>query len=622
MSLRAKLLLAQLPLALALVVVGVVAMWSVSMLSDLSQLILKDNYQSVLAAERMKESLERLDSAAIYIVAGERSRAEPLTTEHLEKFEQQLKLQEQNITEYDQHEDDATAALRRQWDTYRDLLKQYLALSDLKEMKKQYFDVLQPQFVKVKDAADEVLRINQGAMHHRAEVARRTGQWSISVVSAVAVGALFIGALASFTLTQRLLRPLSLLTSAVNRLGQRDFAARALVTSRDEIGQLASQFNVMAEHLQEYRQSSLGELLLAQRASQATIDSIPDPVIVLNADGNILSANVEADSLWRHDGRLDDIKTILTLPPAVRATLERARDQVLGGRGPYFPSGFEDAFDVPGSSGHRWFLLRATPVYEDEGKITGVTAILQDVTKLRRLDELKNNLVATVAHEFRTPLTSLRMAVHLLLDGVAGPLSEKQSDLLYAAREECERLQATVDELLDLARIQAGRMEIEAQPLVAGELIEAAVRPLEAAASEKHIRLVSEPQLLHEQVLADPDRIQIVFQNLISNALRHTPEQGIVRARGVPENGSVRFEISDTGDGIPKEYHTAIFERFFRIPGAAAGAAGLGLSLCKEIVEAHRGRIGVESEPGHGSTFWFTLPVANSLTGGNGGNRG
>jgi NtrC-family two-component system sensor histidine kinase KinB len=588
-----------------------VAIWSTSMLSDQSQLILRDNYQSVLAAERMKESLERLDSASIFIVAGERTRAEPQAAEHLVKFEQQLRLQENNITEFDRGEDVATATLRREWNEYRKLLAEYLQLTDLKALNKQYFDVLQPQFVKVKDAADEILRINQGAMHHRAEVARQTGQWTISVVACVAVGALAIGALASIMLTQRLLRPLSLLTLAVNRLGQRDFAARALVTSRDEIGQLAGQFNLMAEHLQEYRESSLGELLLAQRASQATIDSIPDPVIVLNAEGNILNSNTEADSLWRTNGRDADVKTIVTLPPPVRSTLERAREQVLGGKGPYFPSGFEDAFDVPGSSGHRWFLLRATPVYEDEGKITGVTAILQDVTRLRRLDELKNNLVATVAHEFRTPLTSLRMAVHLLLDGVAGPLTEKQDDLLHAAREECERLQATVDELLDLARIQAGRMDIETKPVDAAELLEAAVGPLEAAAVGKQIELISEPHLFREQVLADTDRIQIVFQNLISNALRHTPAHGIVRARAVPDDGQVRFEISDTGDGIPKEFHTAIFERFFRIPGAAAGAAGLGLSLCKEIVEAHGGQIGVESEPGHGSTFWFTLPVAN-----------
>jgi NtrC-family two-component system sensor histidine kinase KinB len=256
-------------------------------------------------------------------------------------------------------------------------------------------------------------------------------------------------------------------------------------------------------------------------------------------------------------------------------------------------------------------LLRATPVYEEQGKIAGVTAILQDVTKLHRLDELKNNLVATVAHEFRTPLTSLRMAVHLCLEGVAGPLTEKQGELLHAAREECERLQGTVDELLDLARIQSGRVELEPTSVPAAELIETAVASLRAAAAEKKINLQADAFLVHDSVSADPERMQIVFSNLIVNALRHTPEQGIVRVRGMAVDHSVRFEISDTGDGIPKEYQSKVFERFFRVPGAPVGATGLGLSFCKEIVESHGGQIGVESEPGHGSTFWFTLPVAD-----------
>ena len=334
-------------------------------------------------------------------------------------------------------------------------------------MKKQYFDVLQPQFVAVKDAADEILRINQGAMHIEADDAERTGQWTNSVVSAVAQLALFVGALLVD-------HPDATAAAAAVALDGGGQSARRnvilpperLVTSRDEIGQLATQFNLMAEHLQEYRKSSLGELLLAQRASQATIDSIPDPVIVLNADGEHSQCQrAKPMSLWRTDGLgTGRVKTMRHPPP--RGSLDARRQRPTCSRErPLFPSGFEDAFDVPSPAGHRWFLLRATPVYEDEGKITGSTAILQDVTKLRRLDELKNNLVATVAHEFRTPLTSLRMAVHLCLDGVAGPLNEKQSELLYAAREECERLQATVDELLDLARIQAGRMEIEMQPV-------------------------------------------------------------------------------------------------------------------------------------------------------------
>ncbi len=615
MSLRAKLLLAQLPLALALVLVGLVAVKSITALSDQSQLILKDNYRSVLAAQRMKESLERLDSAALFKLAGDAERSDAQIADHAQKFEDELRVQEQNITEFDRNEDGVTKKLRQLWTGYQKQLGDFFKSSDASQLEKRYFDVLQPQFVSTKDAADEILNINQDAMLTKAKDALSLGRSSNAIVSTAAIGALVIGALASFVLTRRLLRPLSLLTMAVNRLGKKDFAARALVTSRDEIGQLAGQFNLMAEHLQEYRESSLGELLLAHRASQATIDSIPDPVIVFNAEGNILKANTEADSLWSADGQESTTKTLSTLPPVVRAMLDRAKTHVLRGKGPFLPSGFEEAFDVQTAAAPRWYLLRATPVCEDDGKITGMTAILQDVTRLRRLDELKNGLVATVAHEFRTPLTSLRMAVHLCLDGVAGPLTDKQSDLLHAAREECERLQATVDELLNLARIQAGRMEMDLKPLDAGELMETATLPIKEAAAQKQIQLQVESILIHESIMADAERLRIVFHNLLVNAIRHTPPRGIIRVRGIRIDGAhghgvVRFEISDTGDGIPKDYQTAIFDRFFRVPGATSGAAGLGLSLCKEIVEAHGGQIGVESEPAHGSTFWFTLAIA------------
>jgi NtrC-family two-component system sensor histidine kinase KinB len=608
MSLRAKLLLAQLPMAIALAIIGFIAVRSVSQLGDSSQSILKDNYASVLAAQRMKESVERLDSGALFIPAGQAKRGREQIAEHLDRFERQLKIQEGNITE--PGEDGATADLRREWDKYRKLLTDYPAEKDPAKMEEQYFKVLQPQFVKVKDAADRVLELNQDAMLKRAGDAERLANRTDSFLALAAILAVAVGVAASLIMTNVLLRPLSVLTMAVNRLGQKDFAARAMVSSRDEIGQLATQFNQMAEHLQEYRESSLGELLLAQRASQATIDSIPDPVIVFNADGNILEMNREAENLWRANFAGAGAKTLETLPPEVRSTLDRAKGHVLGGKGAYMPGGFEDAFSVGESAAVRWFLLRATPVYEEQGKIAGVTAILQDVTKLHRLDELKNNLVATVAHEFRTPLTSLRMAVHLCLEGVAGPLTEKQGELLHAAREECERLQGTVDELLDLARIQSGRVELEPTSVPAAELIETAVASLRAAAAEKKINLQADAFLVHDSVSADAERMQIVFSNLIVNALRHTPEQGIVRVRGLAVDHSVRFEISDTGDGIPKEYQSKVFERFFRVPGAPVGATGLGLSFCKEIVESHGGQIGVESEPGHGSTFWFTLPVA------------
>jgi signal transduction histidine kinase len=298
------------------------------------------------------------------------------------------------------------------------------------------------------------------------------------------------------------------------------------------------------------------------------------------------------------------------MPPELRSAVEAAIAHVLQGKGPYIPSGPDDAVSVNTDTGERWYLTRATPVYEDRGAITGVTVILQEVTKLRRFDQLKDDLIATVAHEFLTPLTSLRMAIHLCLDGVAGPLSEKQTDLLQAGREDCERLQQNVDELLELARVQSDRLRIHPQPTLAKSLIDSAIGPFQLPANQRGVSLMRGviPPVYH--VVADPERIQTVFSNLLTNAIRHTPPGGAIRVGGHANGEFMKFEVVDDGEGIAKQHQAAVFQRFYRVPGSTSGSAGLGLALSKEIIEAHGGEIGVTSEVGKGSTFWFTLPLA------------
>jgi signal transduction histidine kinase len=249
-------------------------------------------------------------------------------------------------------------------------------------------------------------------------------------------------------------------------------------------------------------------------------------------------------------------------------------------------------------------------VYEAQGGIVGATIILQDVTRLRRFDELKNDMVATVAHEFRTPLTSLRMAIHLCLEQVVGPVTEKQAELLHAAREDCESLQAMVDDLLDLSRIETGRVEMRKRPTSVTALVKATLEGHRTLSEERGVQLAVAPLPLDEEVFVDPERVALVLSNLVSNALWHTSAGGQITLRAQPTNGWVRFEVTDTGAGIPEEYQPHLFEKFFRVPGTPTSGAGLGLSIAKEIVEGHGGAIGVESEEGQGSTFWFTLPLA------------
>src|ERR1700687_3221850 len=284
----------------------------------------------------------------------------------------------------------------------------------------------------------------------------------------------------------------------------------------------------MADRLKGYRESSLGELLQAQRSSQPAIDSLPDPVIVFGAQGGILNVNQSAESVLGFSLETPG-DPLARVPPEMREVLDRARGHVLSGKGAYLPRGYEEAVRVDLPDGARFFLPRASPVYAETAVITAATVILQDVTRLRRFDELKNDLVATVAHEFRTPLTSLRMAVHLCAEGAAGEVNEKQADLLHAAREDCARLQTIVDELLDLARIQSGRIEIARRPTPAAQLIETAIEAERSTAERKQVRSTADTLSDCGNVLADPDRMRLVFSNLLTNAIHHSPAGGIVR---------------------------------------------------------------------------------------------
>lgn len=604
MSLRSKLLLAQAPLAVVLVVFGYASTRALTSLGRSPALILKDNYRSVLAAQRMMEALDRLQASALALATDRRVDGDASEEARL-RFEDELAVQEHNITEGGEAE--ATRSLRARWTAYE---KAFDALdgAPTRERLARYLDVLVPAAREVRRAANEVLGLNQDAMARKSDRARQAAERNVTATVAATIGALVLGLFASLALTARLLRPLAVLSGTVRRIGEGDLEARARIVGRDEIAALAREFNMMADRLGEYRRSSLGELLQAQQASQAAIESLPDPVLVLDAAGGILNRNDAAETILRIGSAAG--ASLGALDPELRAVVERVRQHVLSGRGAYAPRGFEEAVRVPSPEGDRHLLPRATPLHSEEGRIVGATIVLQDVTRLMRFDELKNDLVATVAHEFRTPLTSLRMATHLMAEQVVGPLTDKQVELVAAAREDCERLQSIVDDLLDLSRIQSGRMALEVRHLDAGALLDGAAEALGPAAASAKLELLVSPPDPAVPVQADPERAQLVLSNLLANAIRHTGPGGRVELRAAAAGLQVRFEVRDSGEGIAREHLDRVFDKFYRVPGGRSSGVGLGLYISREIVHAHGGEMGVESEPGRGSTFWFTLPRA------------
>jgi len=441
-----------------------------------------------------------------------------------------------------------------------------------------------------------------GQALHGLRGAESLGEWGVLLAAAILIAA---GLAVTLRLTLRALRSVGVIAGAVARLAEGDVAVRVLTPADDALAALGRDLNRLAQALAETQRLSSTLGVSGQQALRATIASLPDPVVVFDPGGAILLANPAARAALALSGRTE-------AEGALAAALAAQRAHVMAGRGALLPRGFDEALVLPGSDGPRHWLPRAAPVYDESGAVASVLVVLQDVTRIAHAAELADDLVATTAHELKTPLTSLRMAVHLCLEGMAGPLSEKQEELLYAARQDCERIQALVDEILDLARIQSGRVPLHREPLAPEHVVVAAVTAHRAAAERRSVRLVAETLPDCPAVLADRERVDLVLANLIANALRHTPAGGQVVVSFRATGESVRFEVADDGPGIPAEHVPRIFERFYQVPGRERGGSGLGLTLAKEIVEAHGGEIGVDSTPKRGSRFHFTLPAVGA----------
>jgi signal transduction histidine kinase len=312
-------------------------------------------------------------------------------------------------------------------------------------------------------------------------------------------------------------------------------------------------------------------------------------------------------------GNMDNIADPLArLDPSILNVIEHVKSHVMSGKGPYNTKGFENVVSTRSPQGEMHLLPQAAPVYETEGTIIGVVVLLHDVTRFKRLSDLETDLVATTAHELKTPLTSLRMAIYICLEQTIGALNDKQLDLLYAAREDCERLQTTVEELLDLARIKLGRVTMDIRPVRVIDLLKPVMNHYMDIAKDRNVQLSLSYIDTGDQVSADQDQVHIVLDNLITNALKHTPEGGTIDLAAKPEDSFIKFLVADSGKGIPEEHLRHIFKKFYRIEGDASKGAGLGLSIVYDIIDTHGGKVGVESLQGKGSTFWFTLPKAEA----------
>lgn len=436
------------------------------------------------------------------------------------------------------------------------------------------------------------------------QTAARVEQLAITterVLLTAIAGAVVLSIVVAWQLAAWLLRPIKALTASAVAVGEGDLDRTVPEFSSDELGQLARAFNTMSAKLRSYREATLARALRTQRTMEATLTSAPDPVFVIDRDGTHTVRNPAAEQLAAGPdfagGRF---------PSALGESLDR----VLATGEHYLPTDYGRALTLRVGREDRHYLPRILAIGDKLTEFKGAAVILQDVTKFRLLDDAKTNLVGTVSHELKTPLTSLRMAVYLLLEQKLAGLTPTQRELLESARDDSDRLLRILDNLLDLTRLEAGastlnRREVEIAPFL-DELAREARVFVEAAGQTLTVTL--SPALAGARLTADPDRLRHVFMNLLTNASKYSPPGGVIALSAAAEPGFVRFAVRDQGRGIPAASVPHVFDRFYRAPDQEKTGAGLGLTIAREIVVAHGGSIACTSKLGEGTEFHFVVP--------------
>lgn len=615
LPLRPRIFLTLVPPMLLLAVLGTAGVFLLWSLGNKVNNILRENYDSVIAMWRLNEALERIDSSCQFLLSAKqdpelRKKARLQYDQNWTAYSDALRVEQKNITL--PREEALVANLTALTDQYRAQADAFFGNPEGEDDRHQtYFGQggLLDLFGQIKEASGAILKLNQANMEEEGREARHVAERSLVWFGFGLALAIFLAGLSAWHTVRTILQPIQAITRAALAVSAGNTDQVVPYTAHDELGQLAQAFNTMTHHIRDFRQSQSAQLLRAQQTIQATIDSFPDPVLVIDFEGQVETANPAARRLLGVVPRQKDqaASGIWHPPEQLRQPLAEA----LKGQRDYLPEGFDHVILMGSKGRERAVLPRILTIRDPRENVLGAAVLLQDVTRLRLLDQVKSNLVATASHELKTPLTSVRLAVHLLLEEAVGPLTPKQMELLLDARENSERLLAMVNNLLDLARLEQGSQQLELRPESPAALLQAAADAVRHRADDKGIELVLDMPPGLPPIAVDASRLGHALRNLLDNSLTYTDRGGKITLSASAAADSVTLSVADTGIGIPPEHVPHVFEKFFRVPGQSrGGGTGLGLAIVHEIVTAHGGSAACESCPGVETVFRLKLPLA------------
>lgn len=566
-KLKTKVALGGIFLFALLILVGALNFYYFNRITEEAKGIVQDNYETLNYSRDMLKEMDELSDRD--------------SLNAFKNFEQNLQAQEKNITEPGEKE--LTDSLRENFDA----LNQKGSADSLRSL--------------IRKNISGIMQLNLQAINKKNQAAKASAEKAKTIITLILTVCTLIGLTFIFNFPSLVASPIAKLTEGIKAIANKNYGERIHLNRKDEFGQLANAFNTMAEKLDEYDHSNLSKILFEKQRAETVINSLKDASIGVDNKGIILFANRQALQLL-HLNELEIIgqsqEDVQKKNDLFRFLLKEQNNIpfkiVVEGKENYFT---KDILDIT-----------------QENEKAGNVIVLKNITSFKELDVAKNNFIATISHELKTPLASSDFSLKLLEDNRVGQLSAEQKDLVQQLKNDNQRMLKILSELLNMSQVEAGKIQLNLQIVNPASIAETSIQAISNTARQKPVTIARQIEDGLPLINTDPDRISWVLNNFLTNAIKYSPAETIVTVSVQTAGKEISFAVSDKGSGIDESYINRIFERYFQIPGRSdKKGSGIGLAICKEFIEAMGGRIWVKSHIGVGSVFGFDLPVGHEL---------
>lgn len=568
MKIKTKLNLGVGLLFILIIILSLVSAFYIFSIKKDTQNILKANY---ITLEYSRNMLSSLDKISI-----DEEKAMLL-------FETNLEKQLANITEVG--EDTATYDLQKNFELL---------------MKNRTDEMIKAQ---IRQNIFEIMKLNMKAIKAKSDTAKETAETANLWIAIVGTLCFLIAFNLLINLPNNIANPITELTSSIKEIANKNYSQRVNFTNHNEFGDLAKSFNTMAQKLEEYSSSDLHKLSFEKKRLETLINNMHDPIIGLDNQHIVLFINDEALKILglKKEEVVGQETTVLALKNDLLKSLISENFETKKIPLKIFADGKESYFQK------ETVTITITPTGEEQRVTIGNVIILRNITIFKELDFAKTNFIATVSHELKTPISSIKMSLQLLENSATGTINNDQKQLIESIKDDSVRLLKITGELLEMSQLETGNIQLKMEKSSPYEIVNYAVEAVKVQAEQKNITLQLELEEFLSAVRADSEKTSWVLINFLTNAIRYSTENNKIIIKLSNENNQILFKVIDFGKGIESRYKSKIFDKYFQIPGSHKSGTGLGLAISKEFIEAQNGTIGVESELGLGSTFYFKL---------------